>query len=348
MTLAPHDVARQAGLRYVRNQDAGLTRRRCGRGFTYENDSGNTVRDPQTRARIDDLVIPPAWTEVWICADPAGHIQATGRDDRGRKQYIYHPAWREVQDQLKFARMLPFGMELPRLRSLVGRHLRQPGIPFEKVASAAVRVLDVAAIRVGSDRYAVANNSFGLTTLRRRHLDFSPRTLTLEFEAKGGRETQVPIQDETLIGILRELEEVPGYRVFQYRDESGNKRNLDADDVNEFMAESLDAGFSAKDFRTWAGNRRAISALARGRYPESTDEREERIRTSIAEVAEVLGNTPAVARSSYVDPRIVETYRAGDFERLYRDARGRAPSLAVPGRRKSERLALALLEALED
>lgn len=244
------DVARGAGLEYVDGSMPGIVRRRCGRGFTYVGPEGGTVTDRSLRDRIDGLVIPPAWTDVWICSDPRGHIQATGRDADGRKQYLYHQEWRAAQDRKKFLRMVPFGLSLPRVRRRVGRDLRREGIPLDKVAAAAVRVLDTAAIRVGNDQYAVTNHSFGLTTLRDRHLTDEGSLLTLEFEAKSGKDARVEIEEGVLVDVLRELDDVPGYRLFQYRDDSNAKRNLTSSDVNQYLAEAAAPEASAKDFRT--------------------------------------------------------------------------------------------------
>lgn len=344
--LAPEIVARRAGLTYVTSEAHGITRRRCGKGFAYHNGAGKVSLDEGMRNRIDSLVIPPAWSNVWICPDPRGHIQATGRDGEGRKQYLYHPAWREAQDRLKFDRMLPFGRALPGLRRTVRRDLKREGIPFAKVAGAAVRTLDIAAIRVGNDRYAVSNGSFGLTTLRTKHIQHDGPSVVFEFEAKGGKQTRVTIGDQGLVRVLRELDGVPGYRVFQYADPSGVKRDLTSDDVNQYLSEAAGNEFSAKDFRTWAGNARAVDLLFRARYPTSPDVRNQRIRETLQDVADHLGNTPAVARSSYVDPRLLELYEGGGFSEFKRQAKGRVPELARPDRRKRECLLIALLEAL--
>lgn len=340
-------VAKEAGLVYVDANGHGIRRRRCGRGFTYVDALGETVRDPEKRERIDELVIPPAWEEVWICPDPIGHIQATGRDTEGRKQYIYHPAWREAQDRRKFLRMYPFGLGLPSVRRTVGRHLRLEGIPLNKVAAAAVRVLDVAAIRVGNDQYAVANQSFGLTTLRGKHLKAGRSDLTLEFAAKGGKEAQVTIADATLVRVIKALDDVAGYRIFQYVDETGSKRDLTSTDVNAYLHEVSRSDASAKDFRTWAGNTRAVHALAKGTYPRSAEQRAAKIKDAMEEVADLLGNTPSVARSAYVDPRIVTAYADGDFPDLKRAAAAVAERFREPGRRKRERLVMAFLECLD-
>ncbi|MGI9628694.1 MAG: DNA topoisomerase IB, partial [Longimicrobiales bacterium] len=263
-----------------------------------------------------------------------------------RKQYLYHRAWREAQDRLKFDRMLPFGQALPNLRRTVRRDLSRDGFPFRRVAGAAIRLLDIAAIRVGNDRYAVSNGSFGLTTLRTKHVQHDGPSVVFEFEAKGGKQTRVTIGDQGLVRVLRELDGVPGYRVFQYADDGGAKRDLTSEDVNRYLAEAASSEFSAKDFRTWAGNARAVDLLVRARYPTSADVRSQRIRETLQDVASHLGNTPAVARSSYVDPRLLELYEGGGFAEFKRRAKARVPELARPGRRKRECLLIALLEAL--
>ena len=347
--LDPHDpeqTARDAGLVYVAADEPGVSRRRRGRGFAYYGPSGELISGAE-RDRIEALVIPPAWTQVWISRDPDGHIQVTGRDEGGRKQYIYHAAFRAARDQLKYRRMRPFGHHLPLLRRRVGKDLRRDGIPFEKAAAAAVRMLDIAAIRVGNDQYAVANGSFGVTTLRSRHLEAGDRTVTFRFQAKGGKESEVEISDAALVDALRELNETPGYRIFKYVDTAGRKQELVSDDVNRYLAEVTGETFSAKDFRTWSGNARTVDGLMRERYPRSEDVRRERLRDVLAAVADFLGNTPPIARSSYVDPRLVSAYEEGEFPQIRRRASALEPRLKTPGLRKRERRLLAMLEVLE-
>jgi len=341
----PRETARACDLFYVEDDTPGVRRRRCGRGFAYYGPRGRHVRDPRALARIRALAIPPAWTDVWICPRADGHLQATGRDDRGRKQYLYHDEFRIARDAEKFERLAAFGSGLPGLRRRVGRDLARDGLPREKVLAAGVRLLDRAAIRVGADAYERENGSYGLTTLRRRHLSLNGGTARLSFEGKGGKEIEVRLSDPDLIDVLRECDELPGYRIFQYVDTSGTKRSVEASEINDYLRASIDAAVSAKDFRTWAGTVRAVAFLAREASAKTEVERDSALREAIRDVAEHLHNTPSVSRESYVHPRVIELFEEGGFPAALRRARRRAARYRAPGRRRTERLVLALLES---
>lgn len=308
-------AARRAGLRYVGDEEPGITRRRRGKGFSYHDPSGRLIRDPEERERLNGLAIPPAWTEVWICPDPAGHIQATGRDSEGRKQYRYHPDWRAIRDEGKYARMVDFGRALPRIRRRITSHLKKEGLPREKVLAAVVKLLDRSLIRVGNDEYARSNGSFGLTTLRNRHVAIRGSRIRLEFRGKGGKRHRVEVDDPRLAGVVRKCLDVPGYELFQYVDEEGEKCAIDSADVNAYIREIAGADLTAKDFRTWAGTIEMAAALLE--CGPSSDEKE--AATSVTEavnrVSERLGNTPAVCRECYIHPEIIERYMDGSLAR---------------------------------
>lgn len=339
----PAQTARTAGLKHIEPNGDGISRRRRGKGFSYHAADGSLIEDEAVRERIAALAIPPAWTDVWISPHPKGHLQATGRDAAGRRQYLYHEDFRAAREAEKFARLVPFGERLPGLRRRVGRDLALPDMPRDKVIAAGVRILDLAAIRVGNPQYERTNGSYGLMTLRRRHVDIGRRRVVLRFTGKGGREIEVELADDDLLDVLRECDGLPGYRLFQYVDEGGTKRTLEVTELNAYLADALGGPFTAKEFRTWAGTTTAISALAE-REP-GADEAER--RTTIVEVAELVGerlhNTPAVSRQSYIHPCVEELYLGGTFHEVLDRARRREKEFATPGRRREERRTLALL-----
>ena len=246
-------IAKAAGLRYVSDARPGITRRRAGKAFAYRNAEGRTVRDPETLRRIRSLAIPPAWTEVWICPQESGHIQATGRDARGRKQYRYHPDWRTVRDEAKYSRMLAFGEKLPRIRRRVAADMRRRGMTREKVLATIVRLLETTLIRVGNDEYAQQNGSFGLTTLHNRHAKVRGGQIQFEFRGKSGKRHRIDLRDPHLARLVRRCQELPGQDLFGYVAEDGAVRDVTSDDVNAYLREIAGEEFSAKDFRTWAG-----------------------------------------------------------------------------------------------
>jgi DNA topoisomerase-1 len=307
------DVARAAGLRYATDARPGITRHRAGRGFTYRDVDGRTIRDPEQRRRITALAIPPAWTDVWICPWPNGHLQATGRDDRGRKQYRYHADWHERRGTEKFDRMLAFARALPRIRRRCDADLARPGLPREKVLAAVVRLLELTLIRVGNDEYARLNRSFGLTTLRDRHARVEGTSVRFRFRGKSGATHEVGLRDRRLASLIRRCQELPGQELFQYVDEDGEVRDIASDDVNGYLRDASGGDFTAKDFRTWAGTVLAYRALRALQPEDGGAAARKNVVEAIRRTADRLGNTPAVARGSYVHPAVLEAYMDGQL-----------------------------------
>jgi len=322
-------VADTAGLVYVTDQDPGLRRRRSGRGFVYLDPQGRAVRDPPTLQRIRKLAIPPAYTDVWICPDPNGHIQATGRDARGRKQYRYHDRWRSVRDETKYARMAAFGRSLPAIRDRVDADLRRPGLPKEKVLAAVVRLLELTLIRVGNAEYARANKSFGLTTLRHRHVRFEGAQVRFQFKGKSGVVHSTGVRDRRLAGIVRRCQDIPGQRLFQYLDEDGERHAVGSADVNAYLREITGEGFTAKDFRTWAGTLMAAKALALQPPPATEREAKQAVVECVKATAGLLGNTPAVCRAAYIHPEVLTAFTAQRLPKVFADCEGEACEAAV-------------------
>jgi DNA topoisomerase I len=306
-------AARASGLRYASDARPGITRRRAGRGFTYRDVDGSTIRDRAVRARIAALAIPPAWTDVWICPWSNGHIQATGRDARGRKQYRYHAEWRNRRGSDKFERMIEFGRVLPRLRRQCDRDLRRRGLPREKVLAAVVRLLELTLIRVGNDAYARLNRSFGLTTLRDRHATVAGSRIRFRFRSKSGAIHESDLRDRRLAAIVKQCQELPGQELFQYVDDEGNLHDVSSDDVNAYLREATGGDFTAKDVRTWAGTVLAYRELRAQGAVEHRPTARRKLVEAIRAAAERLGNTPAVARGSYVHPGLAEVYLDGDL-----------------------------------
>jgi DNA topoisomerase I len=310
----PRVTARAAGLRYASDDRPGISRQRAGRGFSYRQGTGGPIRDPETLARIRALAIPPAWTDVWICPEPNGHLQATGRDARGRKQYRYHARWHTGRDAAKFERLIDFAGVLPRIRERCDADLARPGLDRDKVLAAVVRLLETTLIRVGNDEYARLNRSFGLTTLKTRHARVTGTSIRFRFRGKSGHQYEVGLRDRRLARVVRRCQDLPGQELFQYIDDEGEPHDVASDDVNEYLREaSGGADVTAKDFRTWAGTvlaYRALRALAPG-----DDERAARqnVVEAVRVTADRLGNTPAVARRSYVHPAILEAYLDGSI-----------------------------------
>ena len=312
-TTDSREAARAAGLRYASDARPGITRRRRGRGWSYHTADGTPVRDTEVLERIRRLAIPPAWTDVWICPWPNGHIQATGRDARGRKQHRYHPDWRAHRDGEKYARLIAFAEALPRIRQRVDEDLALPGLPRRKVLATVVRLLELTLIRVGNDEYTRLNKSFGLTTLRDRHAKIAGSTVRFRFRGKGGKEHEVGLRDRRLAALIRRCQELPGQELFQYQ-EDGTVRDVTSDDVNAYIREIAGEQFSAKDFRTWAGTVLAYRAL-RGLEPAEDERRTRRnVVEAIRRTAGVLGNTAAVCRASYVHPAVLEAYVEGAID----------------------------------
>jgi DNA topoisomerase-1 len=305
--------AKAAGLRYSSDLTPGISRHRAGRGFSYRRPDGSPVREAAVRARIRALAIPPAWTDVWICQDPAGHLQATGRDARRRKQYRYHARWRVRRDDAKFDRLIEFAGVLPRIREHVDADLAQPGLPREKVLAAIVRLLEMTLIRVGNDEYARLNRSFGLTTLEDRHARVTGTSVRFRFRGKSGRQHEVGLRDRRLATIVRRCQDLPGQELFQYLGPDGAPVDVASDDVNAYLREISAADISAKEFRTWAAAVLAYRAL-RGMEPGGHEwVARKQVTEAVRVTADRLGNTPAVARGSYVHPAVLDAYLEGSF-----------------------------------
>jgi DNA topoisomerase-1 len=307
--------ARDAGLRYVTDASPGIRRVRRGRGFAYLDPDDRPIRDEDTLTRIRKLAIPPAWTDVWICPMADGHVQATGRDARGRKQYRYHAGWRARRDEVKFDRLIEFAEALPKIRRRTNRDLRRPGLPREKVLAGIVRLLELTLIRVGNEEYARLNRSFGLTTMRGRHAKATRTGVQFRFRGKSGQLHEVGIQDRRLARLVRRCQELPGQELFQYVDEDGEVRDVRSDDVNEYLRDAAGTEVSAKDFRTWAGTVSAYRALRGEEPPASTTAARKAIVRAMRETADKLGNTPTVARQAYVHPAVIDAYADGAAER---------------------------------
>ena len=313
--MDPEQSAKDAGLRYVADAGPGIERRKKGSGFVYVDTNGRAVKDAETLKRIRSLVIPPAWTDVWICPDPRGHIQAVGRDQRGRKQYRYHPRWREVRDETKYEKMISFVHALPHIRKRVGRDLAKPGLPREKVLAAVVKLLETTLIRVGNDEYAEQNNSFGLTTLRDKHAKINGGTVEFKFRGKSGVKHQIDLDDPRLARIVRKCQDLPGEQLLQYVDDEGNVRDIGSGDVNDYLREITGQPFTAKDFRTWAGTVLAARALQEFQEVDSQAQAKKNVVRAIEHVAMKLGNTRAVCRKCYVHPAVINSYMDGSLLR---------------------------------
>lgn len=329
---------RAVGLTYVSDAQPGIQRLRHGKGFGYRDAAGQRVINREELQRIRALVIPPAYVDVWICANPRGHLQATGHDARGRKQYRYHPRWRELRDHGKFDRVLTFGAQLPALRRHVRRDLALPGLPREKVLALLVRLLDDTLIRIGNDGYTRDNGSYGLTTLRSRHVRAERGRLRFAFRGKSGQEREVELDNKRLTRIVRRVQQLPGQRLFQYIDNDGQRQPLDSGQVNDYLHEACGEEFSAKDFRTWGGSVQAAGVLARTPLPDKGGEREQRtvLAAAVKEVATILGNTPAVCRASYIHPQIIEGWQDGSLQRVI-------PASTASHPRRLEQLTLRFL-----
>jgi len=306
-------AAEAAGLRYVTDSMPGITRRRAGKGFAYRDPQGRVITERKELARLRRLAIPPAWTAVWICPQPHGHLQATGRDARGRKQYRYHDEWRQIRDAHKFDRVLVFARALPQIRARVDADLRRPGLPRERVLATVVRLLETTLIRVGNAEYARDNKSFGLTTIRHRHVEVNGSTIAFEFRGKGGKMHKVSTRDRRLARIVRACHELPGQELFKYIDEAGERRDVDSADVNAYLQEISGEPFTAKDFRTWAGTVLASLALSEFESFDTQAAAKRNVTRAIEQVANNLGNTIAVCRKSYIHPAILDSYLDGSL-----------------------------------
>ena len=306
------EAAEDAGLRYVSDDQPGSSRQRNGEEFEYLDQKGKPIRDEQRLLRIKRLAIPPAWSDVWICPSPNGHIQATGRDARRRKQYRYHERWREIRDENKYDRLVNFGKALPKIRRRLKKDLALSSLPREKVLATIVQLLERSLIRVGNEEYARENKSFGLTTMQDRHVDVKGSKLRFRFRGKSGRQHEVDVTDRRIARIVMKLQDLAGQSLFQYLDDEGNARDITSQDVNEYLREITGADFTAKDFRTWAGT--VLAAVALGKLGASETKRQAKtnIKHAIGAVAEVLGNTPAICRQCYIHPAVLEAYLNGN------------------------------------
>ena len=346
--MLEHNLAgvEEAGLRYVSDARPGIGRRRRGKGFSYYTPDGERITDPQQIARLNSLAIPPAYKEVWICPDPNGHLQATGRDERGRKQYIYHPQWQELRERDKFDRLLAFAEVLPRIRRRVSRDLQKEGMAREKVLAAVVKLLESTLARVGNASYARENGSYGLTTIRKKHVELEEDTVIFEFRGKGGQEWHVETEDPRIAEVVRQCVEIPGYELFKYIDEDGARRDVESAHVNEYLRSVSDEEITAKDFRTWAGTVLCAEELC-GYEFETERQAKKNVVTAVKSVASVLGNTPAVCRQSYVHPVVIDTYLEGVLRERLQDGAGRNGLKPPSGLRSAEVAVWCLLRESE-
>jgi len=315
-TEQPRQIARAVGLRYVSDNAPGIKRIRNGNGFRYIGPDGKTIRDTDALTRITSLAIPPAWEQVWICPLPNGHIQATARDAKGRKQYRYHPRWRNVRDEAKYERMLAFGNALPVIRKRVQADLSKPGMPREKVIAAVVRLLETTLIRVGNKEYARNNRSFGLTTMLDKHVEINAGRLRFRFRGKSGKYHNVALDDARLARIVRRCRDLPGQELFQYIDENNNIRAINSSDVNDYLHAITNEDYTAKDFRTWAGTMLAALAFQEIAAFDSATQGKKNVVQVIESVAEKLGNTPSICRKCYVHPGLIDAYLDGSMHHL--------------------------------
>jgi DNA topoisomerase-1 len=336
------EAAEGAGLLYASDTEPGIRRQRRGKGFRYADAKGRPIRDKAVLQRIHELVIPPAWEDVWICESKRGHIQATGRDARGRKQYIYHPKWREARDLAKYEHTLAFAAKLPAIRARVEKDMRRRGVPREKVLAAIVHLLDTTLIRIGNKDYAEQNDSFGLTTLKDRHAVIDGADLRFAFKGKSGRQWRLRLRDRRIARIVKDCQDIPGQHLFQYFDAAGERRPVTSSDVNAYLREIAGGDVTAKDFRTWSGTVLAAVTLCALEPFTSATGANRNVRKAVTEVAACLGNTVAVCRKCYIHPEILESYLGGG---LAQEMAKRLPRTRIGGRHLSpeERAVLAIL-----
>src|SRR3954451_14716165 len=309
--LDPVEAAKAAKLRYVSDKKPGITRVRVEDGFEYHDVDGSVITDETVLQRIRKLAIPPAYTDVWICRDPRGHLQAVGRDARGRKQYRYHPRWRVVRDEAKYGKMLIFGRVLPAIRAQAKQDLALPGLPKRKVLAAIVALLEKTMVRVGNEEYAKQNKSFGLTTLRNRHAKVKGSHVVFDFRGKNGITHHIDLEDRRLARVVERCRDLPGQDLFQFVDHDGERHSIGSEDVNEYLREITGEEITAKDFRTWAGTLLAAEALREFEQFDTASQRKKAVVRAIENVAKHLGNTPAICRKCYIHPAIFEAYVDG-------------------------------------
>jgi DNA topoisomerase I len=340
--MEPAEAARAASLRYVTDGKPGITRHRSGSGFTYRDPDGTLLNDRETIKRIRSLAIPPAWKNVWICPHANGHILATGRDARGRKQYRYHPRWRQVRDETKYERMILFAHTLPRIRARVSEDLARSGLPREKVLATIVHLLQSTLIRVGNEEYARNNGSYGLTTLRNQHVQIEGSRIRFRFKGKSGKSHTIEFSDRRMARLVRSIRDLPGQDLFQYLDESGEPQPISSTDVNDYLREISEQDFTAKDFRTWMGTLLAATGLTRDEYFETASEAKSAATAAIAAVADQLGNTPAISKKCYVHPSVLEAFMSREqFDLWAKSSSGASDPGLVP----EENALLRYLEA---
>jgi len=341
----PKEAAEYAGLVHVSDERPGIRRHRAGKGFRYANADGMRVDDPAALKRIKSLVIPPAWTDVWICPQPNGHIQATGRDAKGRKQYRYHTRFREVRESTKFHRMLGFAESLPQIRNRVNDHLGLRGLPREKVLATIVRLLESTLIRVGNDEYAKENKSYGLTTLKNRHVEVAGTELRFNFKGKGGKNWRLGIRDRRVAKVIRACQDLPGQELFQYVDDGGVTRDVTSSDVNAYLREISGEDITAKDFRTWHGTVLAALSLHAFQKFHTQTAAKKNIRQAIHRVAARLGNTPTICRKCYIHPEILTTYVEGSLRLGIKQQIDAELRVELSGLSPEEAAVLALLQS---
>lgn len=315
MTTDSIACAKAARLHYTRDTEPGIRRKRKGKAFTYYDPQGRWIKSPDVLRRIQGLAIPPAYTQVWICCSAKGHLQATGRDARGRKQYRYHPQWRSIRDATKYHHLLAFGNALPDIRKKVAADLKRTGLSKQKVLATVVSLLESTLIRVGNTEYAKDNHSYGLTTLRKKHVAISGATVTFDFQGKSGKDWNIDIFDKKIARIIKRCEEIPGYHLFKYLDENGKKYPIHSQDVNEYLQEISGLDITAKDFRTWAGTVLATIALQEFAVFDSQTQAKKNVVQAIEAVAKRLGNTPSICRKCYIHPNVINTYLEGKLQR---------------------------------
>lgn len=338
----PRDAAETVGLVYVSDDEPGISRRKAGRGFCYRDAVGRRITDPGTLARIRKLAIPPAYTDVWICARPNGHIQATGRDARGRKQYRYHVRFREIRDNAKYGHMLEFAEALPDIRQRVAEDMARRGLPREKVLAAIIHLLETTMIRIGNEDYVRQNGSYGLTTLQSRHVNTEGTELRFSFKGKGGKRWRLRLRDRRVARIVRNIQDLPGQRLFQYLDEEGEPRDIGSADVNGYLQEISGKPITAKDFRTWAGTITAATMLAGLPAPDIATARRN-LRQVVEHVSTRLGNTPAICRKCYIHPEVLDGYLASELVLNGTEDIGKPAIAASHGLAKEEMLVLSYL-----
>ncbi|MCE0463964.1 DNA topoisomerase IB [Pseudomonas uvaldensis] len=311
----PSPQALPPDLHYVDDTGPGITRKKLRGKFCYFDQQGQRITDAAAIQRINALAVPPAYTDVWICPDPRGHLQATGRDARGRKQYRYHARWREVRDADKYSRMLEFGRALPRLRKRLEAILATPGFSRDKVLATVITLLDVTLIRVGNTQYARDNRSYGLTTLRNKHVEVNGSAIAFQFRGKSGVEHQITVKDRRLARIIKRCQEIPGQNLFQYLDENGERHSVTSSDINAYLKTLTGADFTAKDYRTWAGSAAALAGLRTLSWDTETEARKHVVEM-VRQVAQQLGNTPTVCRKCYIHPAVLEGFLLGALREL--------------------------------